>query len=352
MLRILKRLSLGIILILIASAILLISDWKRRKAADISPGANPATPRTSAEPARSTKKWKVHLIEYTNVLDVEESENGIKDGFHEARLIEGKDYVWNVRNAQGDMAVLSSLIDAAVTEGADMLMTMSTPTLQIAIKRGAGKPVVFTLVASAVAAGAGRTNEDHLPGVTGVVTTSAYDELISVLRETMPSARRLGTLFVPSETNSVYNMQQITEAANRAGMEIVSVPTNTSADVPDAALSLMSRPLDAVCQIAGNLTASAFPSIVQAARKAKLPIFGFQSSQAHGGACVVVARDYYDGGREAALMAARVMRGENPASMPFTPLRTTRLLINLKAAKSCGLIIPASVLHKATHVIQ
>jgi len=347
---IIKRLSLGIILILLASAILLISDWKRRKGTSNSAHTNPRISTAAAQPA--PKKWNIHLIEYTNVLDVEESEHGIRDGLREAGLIEGKDYIWKVRNAQGDIAVLSSLIDAAVTDGADLLMTMSTPTLQIAIKRGGGKPVVFTLVASAVAAGAGRTNEDHLPGVTGVVTTSAYEELISVLRETMPAARRLGTLFVPAETNSVYNMERISEAARKAGLEIISVPANTSGEVPDAALALMSRHPDAICQIAGNLTASAFPSIVQAARKAKLPIFGFQSSQAHGGACVVVARDYYDGGREAAHMAARVIRGENPGTMPFTPLKTTRLLVNMKAAASCGLIIPASILQKASQVIR
>ena len=342
---IVKRLSLGIILILLASAILLFSDWRRRK-----PGKQSAAP--AVPQSELSKRWNIHLIEFTNVLDVEESEHGIRDGLAEAGLIEGRDYTWKVRNAQGDMTVLNSLVDAAVTERADLLMTMSTPTLQIAIKRAAGRPIVFTLVASAVAAGAGRTNEDHMPGVTGVVTTSAYQELITILRETMPSARRLGTLFVPAETNSVYNMEQTTEAARKAGLEMIAVPANTSAEVQDAALSLMSRHIDAVCQIAGNLTASSFPSIVQAAGKANLPIFGFQSSQAQGGACVVVARDYYDGGREAAHMAARVMRGEDPASMPFTPLKTTRLIVNLKAASACGLIIPASVIQKAARLIQ
>jgi ABC-type uncharacterized transport system substrate-binding protein len=54
------------------------------------------------------------------------------------------------------------------------------------------------------------------------------------------------------------------------------------------------------------LTASAFPSIAQAARRTKLPIFAFQSSQARSGAAVVLARDYKDGGREAGLMATAV----------------------------------------------
>lgn len=54
---------------------------------------------------------------------------------------------------------------------------------------------------------------------------------------------------------------------------------NTSADVPDAALALRSRQIDAWCQAPGNLTASAVPSIASAAQRAKQPIFAFQSSQ-------------------------------------------------------------------------
>ena len=41
-----------------------------------------------------------------------------------------------VRNAQGDMATVSALVDAAVGDGADLLLTFSTPTLQAAIQRG------------------------------------------------------------------------------------------------------------------------------------------------------------------------------------------------------------------------
>ncbi len=298
------------------------------------------------------KKWNIQLVEYSNILDVEDSEKGIRDGFKKAGLVEGRDYTLKVQNAQGDMVTLSTMVDGAVSEGADLLMTMSTPTLQAAIKRAGKRPIVFTLVASAVAAGAGKSNEDHLPNVTGVLTTSAYTELIGLLRESMPHAKRIGTLFVPSETNSVYNMEQTARAAGKSGMQLVTVPANTSSDVPDAALSLMSQRIDAVCQIAGNLTAFSFPSLVQASKRSRLPIFAFQSNQAYEGASVVLARDYYDGGLEAAEIAVRIMRGENPAKIPFQPLRTTRLLVNKKAAAHCGLRIPESIIKRAAKIID
>ena len=307
---------------------------------------------TRVQPAQLSKKWNIQMIEYTNYLDVEDSQRGIRDGLKESGLVEGRDYTLKVRNAQGDMVTLSMSIDAAISEGADLLMTLSTATLQTAINRAGKRPIVFTLVASAISAGAGKTNEDHRANVTGVVTTSAYDELVAALRQCMPQAKRIGTLFVPSETNSIYNMEQTRKAAAKLGMELVTVPANTSAEVPDAALAMMGQGIDAVCQIAGNLTAASFPSIVRAAEGARIPVFAFQSNQAYEGASVVVARDYYDGGREAAHLAARVMRGENPANIPFQPLRTTRIFVNQKAAQRSGLKIPVALLRTANKVIK
>jgi len=308
----------------------------------------PTAAATASAPLAKT--WKIDLLEYVNVLDVEETEKGIKAGFKEAGLVPGRDYVLRVRNAQSDMPTLSTLADAAVTEGTDLVMTLSTPTLQAALQRVRKVPIVFTFVANAVAAGAGRSNEDHLPNVTGVPTMSAYEELVATVRECLPQVRRIGTLFVPSEVNSVYNKDRLTAAAREHGIEVVAMAANTSAEISDAALALCTQPIDAVVQVAGNLTTVAFASITQAARRARLPLFGSLTSNIHDGATVVVARDYFEGGREAGLMAARIMRGESPADIPFQPLRATKTLVNVEAARAAGFMPPKSVMQRAVVV--
>ena len=335
---IVKRLLLGLVLILLASAVLLISDWRRRD--------------SSADHAGVNRKWKVNLLEYVNVADSEESEKGIEDGLRESGLVEGRDFEMTIRNAQGDMATLNALVDAALTARADLLMTLSTPTLQVAIRKAPKLPIVFTFLADPVTAGAGRSFTDHLPNVTGVPTTGASAEVVSLLRQCLPLARRIGTIVVPSEVNTVFNKNQLALAARRLGIELVAVPASTSSELPDAALALCSLKIDAVCQVAGNLTATGFTSIVKAARGAGLPAFGFMSSQAEQGAVAVVALDSYDGGKEAAQLAVRVMRGESPASIPFQPLTKTRTIVSLAAARMVGLVIPESVLRKADKVID
>ena len=335
---IIKRLFLGLVLILLASAVLLISDWGRRD--------------SNAGRAGVNRKWVVNLLEYVNVDDSEESEKGIVDGLREAGLVEGRDYEMTIRNAQGDMSTLNALVDAALTARADLLMTLSTPTLQATIRKAPQSPIVFTFLADPISAGVGRSFTDHLPNVTGVVTTSAYEEVLVLLHECLPNARRVGTIVVPSEVNTVYNRDQLVLAARKLGIEVVSVPASTSSELPDAALALCSMKIEAVCQVTGNLTATGFTSIARAARGARLPAFGFMSSQAEQGAVAVVARDYYDGGIEAAQLAARVMRGESPASIPLHLLSKNEIIVNLAAARAVGLTIPESVLKKADKVID
>ena len=233
--------------------------------------------------AALAKTWRIDLVQFNNVLDVEESQEGVLAGLREAGLVEGRDYVTTVRNAQGDMATVSGLIDAALSEHADLLITFSTPTLQAALQRARSVPIVFNYLASPIAAGAGTSDTDHLPNVTGVYMAAAFKEMLALIRACLPAARTLGTLFVPAEVNTVFYKDRLQEETAKAGFELIAVAANTSSEVSDAALALASRRPDAICQIPGNLTAAAFPSIAQAAQRARLPVFAFQTSQVRTG---------------------------------------------------------------------
>ncbi len=302
--------------------------------------------RTAAAKRPPSKKWQLSFVEYNNTSDVEESERGVLDGLKEAGLESGRDFDHTVRNAQGDMATVSGLIDAAVVEGADMLVTFSTPTLQAAIQRTKTVPVVFTYVANAVAAGAGTSDTDHLPNVTGVYMMGAYDKMLELIHEVMPRARVLGTIYVPAEANMVHQRDALVKAAGSA-FEIVSVPANSSVEVADAAIALATGRIDAICQIPGNLTVTAFPGIAQAAKRARVPVFVFQTSQLQAGGVLAVSRDYHGSGRETGLQAARIIRGERPAGIPLLEYVPTKLMVNLDAARQIGFTVPPAVILRA-----
>jgi ABC-type uncharacterized transport system substrate-binding protein len=248
------------------------------------------------------------------------------------------------------MATLGTLFDSAKTAGTDIYAVYGTPTLQSAIRKVQDTPVVFTVVADPFVAGAGRTDTEHLPNVTGVYTQGPYREMAELLREHFPNIKRVGTLFCPAEANSVANKDVFVREATRCGLTVETMAANGPSELPDAAMALCGRQIDAVVQVIDNLSAAGFPTIARAGAQARLPVFACQGGAVKEGAMLALARDYYDAGRETALKAAQVMRGESPARIPFSPPTKLEMLVNLKNAGESRLVIPEVLLRQAQQV--
>ncbi|MGC9998453.1 MAG: ABC transporter substrate-binding protein, partial [Terriglobia bacterium] len=246
---------------------------------------------TGAQPSAAlAKKWRIYLVELVNNPAIDNTEQGVRKGLKEAGLVEGRDYELKVGNAQGDLPTLNTLIDAALTEQADMVYTITTPALQAAMHKVQDRPLLFALALDPLLVGDHGTHEKHRGNVAGIYNSSPFEEMMKILRACLPKARAIGTLYAPSESNSVNFRDELEKAARGAGLKLVAVPSNSPSEVADAALALTQRGIDALCQIDDNLNGAAFPSIVTAARQARLPIFGFSSGQAAQGAAVVFRR--------------------------------------------------------------
>ncbi|MCX6304970.1 MAG: ABC transporter substrate-binding protein [Bacteroidetes bacterium] len=290
----------------------------------------------------STRK-RFSLIQYNDSPLSELSGQGIVDGLASLGLVKGKDYDLDVANAQGDIATLNLMLDEAVNDRPEILFISSTPTLQAAVKKISALPVIFTVVADPVLAGAGSSFKDHLPNITGISTLGDYEGMIRWVKIILPHARLIGTLFSPGESNSVKNMNVLKISAEQAGLELIAVPVNSSQEVTDAAFSLASRRPDVICQIVDNLTSASAGSIIRIARDQKIPVFGFVSDQSKAGAVLVVSRDYHQAGADAARLAKRVLDGESPAKIPFEFVSKTDLLINPSAAAFFRIHFPKEI---------
>lgn len=339
----LKRLSLGIGAISLASILLLISDAAGRRA--------PQPPGSSAKGAPA-KVWRVRILEYVNLPDVEEAELGVLEGIRDAGVLAGRDFEYKVLNAQGDIATLNGMIDAAVADEADLIITLSTPTLQAALRRAKSQPIVFTFLADPIAAGAAKSDTDHLPYVTGAYGAGDVDGMVRLIQQVYPQAKTVGTLFVPAEINSVINHERFINVAKQAGLIAQPIGVSTAAEVPDAALVMCGKQPDIICLPTANMTAAAFPSIVQATDRAGLPVFAFLGGLADQGALASVARDYYDMGHDAGGLAARIIRGEDPARIPLKPTVTSRVFLNQGVARRLRVKFPEALVKSAYKVID
>ncbi|MGM0416859.1 MAG: ABC transporter substrate-binding protein, partial [Thermodesulfobacteriota bacterium] len=324
-----------------------------RVLAGVSPSQLPIKPTrsyTRIEPEGEIRDRPLELrsVLYSETEFAERCLEGYLAGLADAGLIEGEDYNLQVYNAQGDMSTLSSIMATVRADQVDLLMVVSTPTLQAALRMaGEETPIVFTGVGDGVRAGAGTSETEHRPNVTGISTRSPFKGMARLIRETLPGAHRVGTIFTPGEINSVLYKDWFEEALQEQGLELTAVPVSTSADVAQAAAQLCSRDIDVVAQVVDNLTRPGFALIARKAQEKGVPAYVFDTDQMKDGGTLCLARDYFDAGIEAAHKAVRVLKGENPAHIPFHNTRSEKLIINRALAQKYNLRLSEQLLNQA-----
>ncbi|WP_269543083.1 ABC transporter substrate-binding protein [Cerasicoccus fimbriatus] len=301
-------------------------------------------------PNPSGKKWKITIISYVESPPFEEAYEGILLAMEQSNLQEGKDYEITFKSAQGDISALNGIVDNALTERADMIVALSTPGLQTAMRKTQKTPIVFGIVADPISAGAGKSNTDHQANVTGVSVALPSKEMLDILQKYFPQYKRIGTLFCPNEANSE-NSKKIFEAECKArGIVLETVAVNSSAELADAALALMSKSIDAVVQIPDNLSSAGFTAISAAAEKTQTPLLSMNSVTVDMGAAYAIGRDYYEAGFETGQTMLQVIAGEDTAKIPFRVSPQILTAASQKNAEELGMILPPALLQSAEKV--
>jgi ABC-type uncharacterized transport system substrate-binding protein len=232
-----------------------------------------------ADSAAATAGGSVPVIAIIRAADwigTEWSEDALKVGLQESDMEKGRDYEFKISSAQGDLATLPSLIDAAVDAKARVIVTLQDETLQAAVQRVKTVPIVFNILSDPFAAGAGTSDSNHLPNITGVYSPGFGDpeqtKRVELIKRVVPKVKRVGILFSPGEPLSVGLKDRMAKAAKAAGLSVEAVPINSTGEGTEAATALIGKKVDAI-EIYGNAAHGAFESIIQVARDHKVPVF-------------------------------------------------------------------------------
>jgi ABC-type uncharacterized transport system substrate-binding protein len=296
----------------------------------------------------------VAIIRAADWMGREWSEDAIKFGLRESDMEAGRDYELKISSAQGDLATLPSLIDAALDAKAKVIVTLQDATLQAAVQRVKTVPVIFNLLSDPFAAGAGTSDSNHLPNITGVYSPGFGDpeqaKRVELIKRVVPKARTVGVLFSPEEQLSVTFKDRMAKAAGPAGLRVTAVPVSSVGEVGDAARSLCSQKVGAI-ELFGNAAHAGFPALIKVAKECKVPVFSPSPFEVLQGAVASFYPDFQEGGVEAGKMIARVLRGESPASIPFYRLETTKLVVNPGDASKLGIPLSPDLVKQADSVV-
>ena len=99
--------------------------------------------------------------------------------------------------------------------------------------------------------------------------------------------------------------------------------------------------VDCISNLTDNTVVQALSAELDAANKAKIPVFGSEIDQVKAGCVGCEGLDYYELGMQTGAMAAKVLKGEAKASdLPFETITSPSAYVNTAAASDLGITVP------------
>jgi len=276
-----------------------------------------------------------------------------RDGFFRALADSGyvRDSTITVleRNAQGDIPALSLIVSEFLQRGVTQVATVSSVATQAALKAVTDRPVIFGAVANPYIIGAGTSPANHRPNVTGAEIPLPVDSAIFIAHEAFPAVEAWGTLFDPSDPFAEFYLDKAKAAAAVAGVRWVTVACTAPGDISAGIQALKAQGASGVVQIPSVMIGGAFAAVVKSTRQANLPLVATSTSLL--GAPIALGLSFYSNGYDMGLIMIRVLRGADPAKIPFQRANRRALIVDLNAAREYGVTIPPSVVSRADSVL-
>ena len=299
------------------------------------------------------KVYKIGIATIATHPALDATRKGFIDAMAEEGFVDGKNVIYEMDNAEGDMTLATSIAKKYVSQRKDMIVATTTPISQAcyAASKNTNIPIIFNAVTDPVAAGIVDSWEKPGGRVTGASDWMDVEAQVELIKMIVPTAKRVGVIYNTAEVNSRVQVKELKKAAPALGITVVEATASSTADVLMTAQSLIGR-VDAIWFPTDNVVVAAMEAVIKIGEENGIPIFGSDPAHPRRGAVAGSGVSMYDVGRSSGKMAARVLRGEKPGNIPVTKGVMSKLTVNLRAAKRLGLKIPKTLVYLATEVIE
>ncbi|OGV72185.1 MAG: hypothetical protein A3K19_32905 [Lentisphaerae bacterium RIFOXYB12_FULL_65_16] len=277
---------------------------------------------------------------------------GFLDGLKEEGIEQGRNLEVVRRHAAGEIGQLPQMMQALEAQGLDLIVPMTTPGLAAAVGAVKQTPMVFVYTYDPIGAGAGKTFDDHLPNITGVASFPPIEATMDVILQLFPNAKKIGTLYNASEANSVKAVGMARGILAAKGLTLDEVTIAGTGEVFLGAQALVARSPDVVWVTGDNTVVQALDGVIKPVIDGKLPLVLNDPEFVSRGALLGVGIGWHPSGLAAGKMAARVLRGESPAGIPFVALAKRRIVLNQDVAQKLGVVFPPAIVEEAGQPVQ
>lgn len=290
---------------------------------------------------------RIGILQYNKTATSDSIVQGMKDPLSESGLNEGENVIYIERNALGDVVVLPNLVEEIVAEGIDIMVSVSTPASQAAVRgTPATIPMVFTIVTDPASAGI-LNQRLH---VTGLSDATNYDQYLSFVKRLFPDLAVAGRIYNNQEANSVYAQQQLESLAPFYGISLITAVAETEDDIAETYQQTRNQGIEAILIIGDNTMTLAMESLISLSMPDNLPVIGGDTDNARNGALASISVDYESIAKNTGDLVMAVLRGVDPDSESIRRFSTNVIALNTDTAALLSYTFPADVLAEVRYI--
>jgi putative ABC transport system substrate-binding protein len=280
----------------------------------------------------------VGFLDLLNDETLEQAKQGFYDALKENGFDESKKNIQIIyRNAQGDQPSLIQACDYILSKDPVLIATNPTLSTITAIQKSKTVPVFMMVSPRADLAGLTDKTGKSPENLFGVYETLDYiDTSLMLIKKTFPGAKKIGTIYNQSEPQSVDALNEIKKACSNEGIELVSLPVNSSNETQLVVQSLLSKKIDAFFALPDNVVFSSMEIIVSSCDNEKVPVFTSEEGLVKRGALAAFGADMYKWGHQSGLQAALFLKTGTLQGIKPEIVSSRRKVFNPKKAQMFG----------------
>jgi putative ABC transport system substrate-binding protein len=268
--------------------------------------------------------------------------------------IEGRTINIDLRWAQGREDLSAEIVAQFVRLDVDVIATYSTEHALIAKRATVAIPIVATLLGDPLGTGLVGTLARPGGNLTGLSAQNVdlAGKRFELLREIVPTLRRLAILFNANNPNSALEIDIVRTTARPLGLEVLTSEIRPGEDIALAFAAIKAAQADALFVVGDPLTFANRTRIHTLALTARLPTVHVIREFVEAGGLMSYGPNYPDLFRRAAEYVDKILRGAKPGDLPVEQPTKYDLVVNLTTAKALDLAVPHKLLALADEVIE
>jgi len=283
-----------------------------------------------------------------------ESIDAFRRGLRELGYSEGKNITIEYRWAEGSPERMRELAEELVRLKVDIIMAPSSIYAGAAKQATSTIPIVFLSHADPL--GSGHIASLGRPGgnLTGLslMMTETNVKGLQLFKQAVAGLSHVAVVWDPATPSHRPGLKAIEAAGTSLGLLIQPVAVRSAAEYDNAFAAMAGERADGVLVLSTPLFIAGAKQLAELALAHRLPsLFGPKHHVVAGG-LMSYSPDRAALYRRGATFVDKILKGAKPADLPVEQPMAFELVINVRTAKTLGLVIPKSVLSQANEVIK